>query len=130
MITYAEALAQVGYDSTAKEPTANRAFFAYKGGEAKQFATRREAEAYSNLIEAITINQAEIDEFRKQRRATISRGETVWREALREEFSLLSDAQFNYLYEKAYDDAHDEGYDAVGERLVALDTLIYEFKKL
>ena len=61
MITFQNACEQVGYDRTAEWPEPIFKYFAYKSGVAKEFDTRKEAVAFSNIVEREVINQSERD---------------------------------------------------------------------
>lgn len=114
MITFEDACKQVGYDRTLCTPVPIFKYFAYKDGVVKQFDTRKEALAFSKIIERITVNQSERDSFRKKQADGEAAAAELWMKELRADYPELTDKQFGIIYDKAYEDGHPAGYDEVG----------------
>lgn len=114
MIKFEDACKQVGYDRTAKWPEPIFKYFAYKSGVAKQFDTRKEAEAFSNNVERVVVNQSERDSFGKKQAVGEAAAVELWLKELRADYPELTDKQFGVIYGKAYEDGHPAGYDEVG----------------
>lgn len=130
MITFAEACDQVGYYKVALRPEEEFVFFGYRGGEVQEFKTRDEALAFSCNVERVVKNIAEIKAFDTARRELRHKAEQVWHEALVAEYPDISPAQFDVLYNKAYDDAHHHGYDACAAAFDELYCLCIAFADL
>lgn len=114
MIRFQNACEQVGYDRTAEWPEPIREYFAYKAGVAKQFDTRKEAVAFSNIVESVIVNQSERDSFGKKQADGEAAAVELWMKELRADYPELTDKQFGIIYDKAYEDGHPAGYDEVG----------------
>ena len=114
MIQFEYACKQVGYDRTAEWPEPIFKYFAYKAGVAKQFDTRKEAEAFSNNVERVVVNQSERDSFGKKQADGEAAAAELWMKELRADYPELTDKQFGVIYGKAYEDGHSVGYDEVG----------------
>ena len=114
MIKFEEACKQVGYDHAAEWPQTVYKYYAYKDGKAREFDTRQEAQAFSNLVEYTVANKDEIHAFQdKQTEGEIAAAE-LWLKELRADYPELTDKQFGIIYDKAYEDGHSAGYDEVG----------------
>jgi hypothetical protein len=116
MITYNEACEQVGYDRSAKCPIAETIlWYAYKGGEAKEFYNRIDATKFSKNVESKVVNKAEIDAWWKDKNALQVKAIDTWMLALKAEYidSHFSEELFNLCYSEAYDRGHSYGYDEV-----------------
>lgn len=114
MIKFEDACKQVGYDRTAERPQTVYKYYAYKDGKAREFDTRQEAQAFSNLVEYTVANKDEIHAFQdKQTEGEIAAAE-LWLKELRDDYPELTDKQFGVIYDKAYEDSHSAGYDEVG----------------
>ena len=114
MITFQNACEQVGYDRTAPRPEPIYKYFAYKAGVAKQFDTRKEAVAFSNIVERVIVNQSERDSFGKKQADGEAAAAELWMKELCDDYPELTDKQFGIIYDKAYEDGHSAGYDEVG----------------
>ena len=114
MIGFQDACKQVGYDRAAPRPEPIFKYFAYKAGVAKQFDTRKEALAFSNIIERTTVNQSERDSFGRKQADGEAAAVELWMKELRADYPELTDKQFGIIYDKAYEDGHPAGYDEVG----------------
>ena len=114
MITFQNACKQVGYDRTAEWPESIFKYFAYKSGVVKQFDTRQEAVAFSNIVERVTVNQSELDSFGRKQAEIEASAVNLWMKELRDDYPELTDKQFGIIYDKAYEDGHSAGYDEVG----------------
>ena len=114
MIMFQNACEQVGYDRTAEWPEPIFIYFAYKSGVAKEFDTRKEAEAFSNNVERVIVNQSERDSFGKKQAVGEAVAAQLWMKELRADYPELTDKQFGVIYDKAYEDGHSAGYDEVG----------------
>lgn len=114
MIKFEDACKQVGYDRTRCTPVPIFKYFAYKSGVAKQFDARKEAEAFSNNIERVIVNQSERDSFRRKQADGEAAAGELWMKELRADYPELTDKQFSVIYDKAYEDGHSAGYDEVG----------------
>lgn len=84
-----------------------------KKGEVQEFCNESDAKSFSNLVERVTVNQQEIDNWKQTRRELESKAFDIWHTHLRREYDYLSDAVFDLCYNKAYDDGHSAGYDEV-----------------
>lgn len=114
MIAFQNACEQVGYDRTAEWPEPIFKYFAYKSGVAKEFDTRKEAVAFSNIVESVLVNQIERDSFGKKQADGEVAAVELWLKELRADYPELTDKQFGIIYDKAYEDGHPAGYDEVG----------------
>ena len=114
MITFQDACEQVGYDRTAEWPEPIFKYFAYKSGVVKQFDTRKEAVAFSNIVERVIVNQSELDSFGRKQADIEASAVNLWMKELRDDYPELTDKQFGIIYDKAYEDGHSTGYDEVG----------------
>lgn len=114
MITFQDACKQVGYDHAAEWPKPIFKYFAYKSGVAKEFDTRKEAEAFSNNVERVVVNQSERDSFSRKQADGEAAAAELWMKELRTDYPELTDKQFGVIYDKAYEDGHPAGYDEVG----------------
>ena len=114
MITFQNACEQVGYDRSAERPQTVYKYYAYKDGKAHEFATRREAHAFSNLVELAVANKDEIQAFQDKQTEAETTAAELWLKELRADYPELTDKQFGVIYAKAYEDGHSAGYDEVG----------------
>lgn len=129
MIKFEDACKQVGYDRTADRPQTVYKYYAYKDGKAREFDTRQEAQAFSNLVEYTVANKDEIHAFQdKQTEGEIAAAE-LWLKELRDDYPELTDKQFGIIYDKAYEDGHSTGYDEVGLHLQDLYYFCMNFVK-
>lgn len=129
MITFQDACKQVGYDRTAEWIVPIFKYFAYKSGVAKQFDTRKEAEAFSNNVERVIVNQSERDSFRRKQADGEASAAELWLKELRADYLELTDKQFGVIYDKAYEDGHSAGYDEVGQHFQDLYYFCMNFHK-
>lgn len=114
MVKFEDACQRVGYDRSAERPQTIYKYYAYIDGKAHEFATRQEAQTFSNLVEYTVANKDEIRAFQdKQTEAEIAAAE-LWLKELRADYPELTDKQFGVIYGKAYEDGHSAGYDEVG----------------
>ena len=114
MVKFEDVCKQVGYDRNAQRPETVYKYYAYKNGKVHEFATRLDAQAFSNLVEQAVANKDEIQAFQdKQTKAEIAAAE-LWLKELRDDYPELTDKQFGVIYDKAYEDGHSAGYDEVG----------------
>ena len=119
MMKYDDACSQVGYDQyTSNEPKSEYKFFAYKNGEVKEFPSRKEAESYSDNIERVLANKAEVEDYWHERQELANKASEIWHAALRNEYIHLSDAVYSICYGKAYDYGHSSGYDEVAGKMI------------
>ena len=114
MVKFEDVCKQVGYDRTAEWPEPIFKYFAYKSGVAKEFDTRKEAEAFSNNVERVVVNQSERDSFGRKQADSEAAAAELWMKELRTDYPELTDKQFGIIYDKAYEDGHSAGYDEVG----------------
>jgi|GEM_PF-3266265 len=129
MITYQTACDTVGYDRRKSAPAKNVKHLAYKNGEVREFKSAIEARRFSSLVETCVINKKEIDEFLNRQRELESAAIAVWLKSLHDEYSDLTDGQFNVIYCRAYDDGHSAGFDEIHNHFSDLYDLCKTFMK-
>ena len=101
-------------------PTINRVWYAYKHGESRMFVSEREAKTFSKMFEV-----SNDPESVKQHQVICEFNTTIeseafiaWYQYLKNDvFSTISDKVFEVIYNRAYDEKHSSGYDAVAERM-------------
>lgn len=122
MKPYKEYLKDTGYDFSITIPTSKVVYYAYKGPKVfGPFDTRQEALTHSKIVDS------EYDQESKKIRDNIIAARTKakqaatksWKEDLRAEF-LIRDAQFDVLYNEAYEQSHAYGHDAIYEKMSTL----------
>lgn len=122
MKPYKEYLKDTGFDFSISIPTAKVVYYAYNGPKVfGPFDTRQEALTHSKIVDSA------YDQESKKIRDDIITAQTkaeqaatkAWKEDLRAEF-LIRDAQFDVLYNEAYDQAHSDGHDAIYEKMSTL----------
>lgn len=74
--------------------------------------------------ERVIVNEEEIKEYWDVRRAEEKAAFDAWYKDLREEYEYVSDKEFNFVYSKAYENAHSSGYDSVNDKLEELFSFI------
>ena len=94
-------------------------YFAYKDGKViGEFDSEKEAKQFANIVEKVLINKAEAKQHAEQVSNINSQIYDIWYTALREEYSDLSDDQFNICYDMAYDRGHSCGHDEVANYMI------------
>lgn len=99
-------------------PNEEKFFRAYKGGECRTFKTKKEAYAFSNLVDEEITNQEEIEKVRAEYYALDRKCQDIWHRELREEYQYLSDAIFQVCYNRAYDRSHAYGFDEIANTMI------------
>ena len=112
---------QVGLDKL-PFPKLEKQYAAYKNGEAKTFDTRAKALEFSKNIEAINVNQEEYQAAKYAWYQLENKAIELWKYSLQAYYPNVSDAVFELIYTKAYEDKHSYGYDAIADNV---DDLIY-----
>lgn len=113
MIRFEEACEAIGYDRNLERPTPKYAYYAYKAGSVEKFESRFDAEKFSTNVERVICNKDELEHFSQCRSDNEKAATEYWKNALREEYSHLSDRVFYICYQKAYEDGHSAGLDEV-----------------
>lgn len=122
MIKWNDACTQVGYDmSTKNRPERIQFFYAYRDGISKMFDARHEALAFSSNIEAAFTEDSKkaYADYWTNQQIKENEARKVWYDALREEYSHLSDDVFNACYSKAYEDGHAHGSDEIANEMIS-----------
>jgi hypothetical protein len=88
-------------------------FRAYKDGVCREFPDRKSAEQFSKLVEKFQTNVEYYDSWMAEYSNYHNQVSDRWHSEARAEFDELSDAQYNVLYNKAYEDGHSSGYDEI-----------------
>lgn len=109
--------AEHGIDLDVAWPKREYKYFAYKGGEAKEFESREEAARFSTIIETVQTNEAEIKKHEIEYNRRYSMVFEVWYKGLRSDYADLNDEIFAKCYSKAYEDGHSSGHDNVANEL-------------
>lgn len=130
MRSFDEICKEVGYNhrkSNPPEPIIT--YFAYKSGEAKEFATKILALGFSKNVEEVVVNKTEIRAYWDRQRDLEAKASELWYAELQNEYSELPVAAFNIIYQKAYDDGHASGYDEVASHFESLYYFYADLKK-
>lgn len=119
MKSFSEIRVEVGYDPNATCPIdAQVVWYAYKNGEAKQFATQQLAMQYSKNIEKGELNVDVIDAWESSQRELKQKAINAWCDTLMDEYKNEVPVKvFNICYNRAYNHGHSYGYDTVAEYL-------------
>lgn len=98
-------------------------------GDVEEFTSLKDAKKKFPIekIQVVISNAAERDEFFKEQLRIEKFVFDKWFSCLREENHHLNDAQFNLIYNKAYEEGHSDGYDAVAERFSDLEKFVLRF---
>ena len=122
MKPYKEYLKDTGFDFNAPCPPIKLLWYAYNGPTVYgPFDGQSEAKKHSIVVDSVVedaSNQAR-NSFWAARNAANAAATKAWKEDLRAEF-LIRDAQFDVLYNEAYDQAHPDGHDAIYEKMSTL----------
>lgn len=127
MISFQQACVEVGYDNSTKRPEQIYTYFAYKGGQAREFQCLQDAKAFSDNVEKSLVNKAEIDGFKDRQRTLERAAMDNWLVNLRREYPDLNIEQFQLIYKHAYEDACDNGYDEIADRFESLHSVCVAF---
>lgn len=128
-MNYDDACKEVGYDRRAKCPiTPVIIWYAYKGGEVTEHPNRTSAMAVSRNIEECVKNKADIREWQQSQAILAGKAAELWKQRLFESYeNELSTKRLELCYDKAYEDSHSDGYDAVAE---SFDTYVSFAKEI
>ena len=130
--TYKESCEAVGYYNTtnndAAEPKLEYKLIAYLGGNVIECEDEKTWSEFK-LKEKIVTPESKLarDSYRTRMRKLEAAANDHFETKLIDYFSELSPAQFEVCYNKAYDDAHSDGYDAVANKMEEYVELCQEF---
>jgi hypothetical protein len=110
MLSIAEIKEELGPEP--QIPKRQYSYVGYKDGEVFHFDTRDEVEKFK-LNERIFINKQEVDEGLAKLSAYNAKVFDRWYSLLQEEYKDINSGVFKVIYNKAYEDGHDCGYDEV-----------------
>lgn len=109
-------------------PVLSYNYVAYKEGKVYHAATQEAAWKISKNIEKIVNPESKKvhDAYWKKIQETEARIFDVWMTKFKEEYinDTFTEAMFDVIYSKAYDDSHSDGYDAVYYTFDALYDLV------
>jgi len=121
---FAPVQAELG--SIGGRPAAVRVYHSYGNGKLLGTAdTKAQADRIpgTKFVEAVVTNQDEINEWNRHEALVMSTINNRWLDALRSEFSHLTDNAFKELYSYAHYEVHSDGYDVIAEKMSDLDAL-------
>ena len=111
-------------------------YFAYKGGESKQFNTREEAKKFSDNIES-NLDKAAYEAARKAYNQAENEATEKVVQAMKKEIGLINcgddekDNQlFDLIYSKAYEDGHSSDFNEIYNYLLDYDDLLKQAIKI
>ena len=116
MIRYNDAEIAIGPEP--KIPERKVSFVALKNGKTETFSNINDAKKYSQLVESVVVNKAEIDAAKQAFAEWSEKVFDYWFKELRSEYSDLSEDVFSLCWNHAYDRGHAYGYDEVAGVMV------------
>lgn len=125
MTIYSQILADLG--PAPGYPQKTYGFRAYKDGVCQEFSDRKSAELFSNLVEKFQTNVEYYNSMMTEYSNYHNQVSERWHREIRAEFCELSDAQYNVLYNKAYDDGNSAGYDEIAMYMEEYAHFIHRF---
>jgi hypothetical protein len=114
MKTWKECVDEAGVRPYTERPQLEVTYVGYKDGKVIPCKTLIEAKKYRMNDSVASPESLKLREnFDKANKKASQNANDIYRNALREEYSYLSDAVYDLCYSKAYDDGHSGGYDEV-----------------
>lgn len=111
---FEDACKEVGYDRNSSPPEPIKVWYGYKAGKAVKFENRDLAKTFSENIESVVTNGAEIASWRKNQVAKQQEAIDLWVKILKDDsLDHVSSEVFDICYNRAYERGHSYGYDEV-----------------